>query len=122
MARYEKFLLFPLCFLPVLANFLLFSSNLELLNATSFSFEESEIYRFGKRLRLIKRNCRFGFGKELTCSVFSLFLSPRMKVSRRCNEPGFTYCQRCLCSSVSFPSLCGISHQDLNLQLHREAI
>ena len=41
----EKFLLFPLYFLPIRRIFLPFSSNLKLSSANSFSLEESEIRR-----------------------------------------------------------------------------
>ena len=48
IARNEQFLLFPQCFLPLLENFLLFSSNLKLLSANSFSLEESKICHLGE--------------------------------------------------------------------------
>ena len=44
----EQFLLFPQCFLPVLENFLPFSSNLKLSSANSLRLEESKISRLGK--------------------------------------------------------------------------
>ena len=43
IAHYEQFLLFSQCFLPVLDNFLPFSSNLNMSSANSFSLEESKI-------------------------------------------------------------------------------
>ena len=43
IARYEQFLLFPQCFLPIWITFFTFSSNLKLLSAKSFSLEESKI-------------------------------------------------------------------------------
>ena len=48
IAHNEQFLLFSQCFLPVLKNFLPFSSNLKLLSANSFSLEESKICHLGK--------------------------------------------------------------------------
>ena len=43
IARNEQFLLFPTVFSTRLDNLLLFSSNLKLLSANSFSLEESKI-------------------------------------------------------------------------------
>ena len=48
IARKEQFLLFPQCFLPILENFLSFSSNLKLLSANVISLEESKICGLGK--------------------------------------------------------------------------
>ena len=48
IAHNKQFLLFPLCFLPSLENFLSFSSKLKLLSANSFSSEESKIFLLGK--------------------------------------------------------------------------
>ena len=45
IARNEQLFLLPQCFLPVVNNFLLFSSNLKLLSAKSFNLEESKICR-----------------------------------------------------------------------------
>ena len=47
IARNEQFLLFPLCFLSILENFLPYSSNLKLSSTKSFSLEESKILSFG---------------------------------------------------------------------------
>ena len=48
IASNEKFLLFPLCFLPVWITFLPFSSNLEMSSANPFSLEGSKICCLGK--------------------------------------------------------------------------
>ena len=48
IARNEQFLLFPHCFLPHLEDSLPFISNLKLLSANSFGFEESKICRLRK--------------------------------------------------------------------------
>ena len=50
IALNEQFLLFPTVFSTRLANFLLFSSDLKLSSANSFSLEESKICRLGKGL------------------------------------------------------------------------
>ena len=46
--RYEQFLLFPQCFLPICETFLPFPSNSKLLSAKSFRLEESKICCLGK--------------------------------------------------------------------------
>ena len=48
IAHYEQFLLFPQCFLPILENFLPFSSNLKLSSANTPGLEESKICCLGK--------------------------------------------------------------------------
>ena len=54
IARNDQFLLFPQCFLPVLKNFQLFSSNLRLSSANSFSLEESKILSSGNGLKVVE--------------------------------------------------------------------
>ena len=48
IARHEQFLLFPTVFSTRSKTFLLFSSNLKLLSANSFSLEVSKIRHLGK--------------------------------------------------------------------------
>ena len=48
IAHDEQFLLFPPCFLPVLENFLPFSSNLKFSFANSSNLEECKICCLGK--------------------------------------------------------------------------
>ena len=48
IAQNEQFLPFPTVFSTFLENFLVFSSNLKLSSANSFSLEESKICRLGK--------------------------------------------------------------------------